>query len=116
MSGADVTSVGRKPTLGSDQIEGYQVITMDGVRVGNVLAVYEHQIAIRSGSWPFQRLRALSVDLAVVRDVDRTVLMLASPDDLTRLSKQPGAKDPQQTLSIRYRTRIRRPRRARREP
>jgi hypothetical protein len=101
--------VGRKPALGSDRIEGYQVITIDGVRVGNVLAIYGNEIAIRCGSWPFQRVRALPADLAVVRDVDRTVLMLASPDELTRLTTPAGSTGPGRAPSVRYRDRDRRP-------
>jgi hypothetical protein len=69
-----------------DRVEGYQVIMIDGGRVGTIVASDENGLVVRCGSWPRRSLRALPVGQAVIRDVDRTVLMLVSPETLPRLT------------------------------
>lgn len=95
-----MTPVARSETVGhtysgaSDRVDGYQVITIDGVRVGTVTSTSEHGLVVRCGNWPRRSLRALPVEQAVIRDIDRTVLMLASPEELQQLRKParaPGA-------------------------
>lgn len=84
-------AIGRKHQGTGDRIDGYQVITIDGVHVGTIGGVNEHGLLVRCGSWPRRSLRALPVEQAVVRDVDRTVLMLASPEELPRLAGAPAS-------------------------
>lgn len=79
--------VGHTYSAASDRIDGYQVITIDGVRVGTVTSTSEHGLVVRCGSWPRRSLRALPVEQVVIRDIDRTVLMLSSPDELQQLGK-----------------------------
>jgi hypothetical protein len=85
-------TIGHTYSGASDRIDGYQVITIDGVRVGTVTSTSEHGLVVRCGNWPRRSLRALPVEQAVIRDIDRTVLMLASPDELQRLSKPARAQ------------------------
>jgi hypothetical protein len=84
---AKAETIGHTYSGASDRIDGYQVITIDGVRVGTVTSTSEHGLVVRCGSWPRRSLRALPVEQAVIRDIDRTVLMLASPEELQQLSK-----------------------------
>lgn len=91
-----MTNPGREP-LGRghrgerDPVEGYQVITIDGARVGTVAGSSSDGLVVRCGNWPRRSLRALPVEQAVIRDVDRTVLMLASPETLRRHEPPVGA-------------------------
>jgi hypothetical protein len=93
-----MTPVARSETVGhaysgpSDRIDGYQVITIDGVRVGTVTSTSESGLVVRCGSWPRRSLRALPVEQAVIRDIDRTVLMLTSPEELQQLGKPTRAR------------------------
>jgi hypothetical protein len=84
-------TIGRRHGGARDRVEGYQVITIDGARVGTVTSTSEHHLLVRWGSWPRRSLRALPVEQAVIRDLDRTVLMLTSPQALQRLARPAGA-------------------------
>lgn len=86
MTAVEQAAIGRKHRGRGDHVEGYQVITIDGVRVGTVADVADDELLLRCGSWPRRTVRALPVEQAVVRDIDRTVLMLASPGELRLLS------------------------------
>jgi hypothetical protein len=85
---ADSGILGRRTTGGDERVEGYQVITIDGVRVGTVAGARGEALLVRCGGWRRRGLRALPVERAVVRDVDRTVLMLASPDELDHVGRR----------------------------
>jgi hypothetical protein len=83
-------TVGRTHSGGSiDRIDGYRVITIDGDRVGSVDSVNDGTIAIRSGPKLFRTVRLLPAELAVIRDIDRTVLILTAPEQLPRQQKHP---------------------------
>lgn len=110
MSSRRPLAVGRRSGDKDDPIQGYQVVTIDGDRVGSVAAVSDGLIAVRCGNWPFQRLRALAAGLAVIRDVDHTVLILTSPEDLPDFSapNHQGVSPPEPPAVGRRRARIRR--------
>jgi hypothetical protein len=78
---------------------------------GTVTSTSEHGLVVRCGSWPCRSLRALPVEQAVIRDIDRTVLMIASPGELQQLTKPARAPIGDSTATMQARGLPRRQRR-----
>src|SRR5690349_1197072 len=72
---------------GSRPIVGFEVVTTAGEPAGTVEAVLDGLLLIRVRSAPFRRWRALPSELAVIRDVDRTVVMLVDRKKLLATPK-----------------------------
>ena len=75
-------TIGRLHDGANDPIEGYKVITIDGAHVGTVTRSTDAGLVVRCRSWLRPSTRTLTHEQAVIRDVDRTVLILASPEAL----------------------------------
>ena len=80
-------------------IVGYQVITIDGVRMGVVAGLSASAILVRLGLWPFGRTVGLPPELAVVRDIDRSVIALVDSEDLKRVRRPRRRGTPASTRS-----------------
>lgn len=75
------------PATGADgeRVNGYRVVTIDGDAIGKVASRDGETTVIRSGRWPFSMLSLVPSASTFVRDADRTLLLLAPFDGLTRV-------------------------------
>lgn len=74
---------------GSDgePIDGYDVVSLDGDRVGTVAGVSTASIVVEQQRWLRASFRALPRTLAAVRHSDRSVIVLVQPEVLARSPK-----------------------------
>jgi hypothetical protein len=70
----------------AEPLDGYQVLSVDGDRVGTVAGVSKESIVVERGRWR-RTYRAVPMTLAAVRHIDRSVIVLVQPDVLARSPK-----------------------------
>ena len=79
--------VGRRAAETTGPVDAYAVVTIAGQPIGTVAGVSDRTIVVEHGRWPFRSYRAIVAELAIVRDVDRTVIVLVSPQELAQSPK-----------------------------
>ena len=70
-----------------EPIDGYEVVSLDGNRIGTVAGVSTGSIVVEQERWLRASFRALPRTLAAVRQSDRSVIVLVPPEVLARSPK-----------------------------
>jgi hypothetical protein len=73
--------------LGEPVVDGFRVVTFDGAWLGVVAGMSEHSIVIERRRGPLRSWRAVPARLTFVKGDERTVVVLASAQAVTRSPK-----------------------------